>query len=96
MATLDYELWDLAAGDMMGAHPDQASALAEVRAGIRDDGAEAWRDVGLRVIGDTPEESRRIAVGKELMALALSIREQEEISQPLGVPGQFQSSQGFC
>lgn len=72
MTTFDYELWDLTAGNLIGVYPNQAAALAEVRNGIRDDGVEAWCNVGLGVTGAHPSESRRIAMGDELVALALS------------------------
>ena len=70
MATLDYELWDLTVGNLMGVYPTEEAALVEVRTGIRDDGANAWRDVGLRFARAEGSESCRIAVGDELIALA--------------------------
>lgn len=88
MATLDYELWDLAVGNLMGVYPSQEAALAEVRDGVRDDGAAAWHDVGLRVAADSPAESQRIAIGDELIALALSMPEEhEKTSQHLAMHG---------
>lgn len=78
MATLDYELWDLIAGNLMGAYPSQEAALAEVSAGIRNDGAEAWRDVGLRVFDERQGSSRPIASGNELIALAAAAQERGE------------------
>ncbi|HEY8601599.1 MAG TPA: hypothetical protein VIL85_24445 [Thermomicrobiales bacterium] len=88
MATRDYELWDLTVGNLMGVYPSQEAALAEVRGGVRDDGAAAWRDVGLRVAADSPEESRQIAIGDGLIELALSgLEEHDETSQHLAMHG---------
>lgn len=75
MSSPDYELWDLAAGNLMGMYPSEEGALAEVRAGIRDDGAEAWRTVGLRVVAADNTTSRTIATGDALIALASPAQE---------------------
>jgi hypothetical protein len=77
MATTYYELWDLAAGNLLGAYPSEETALAEVRAGVQEDGAEAWREVGLRLTRAATTshgrgESERIAEGNELIARALA------------------------
>jgi hypothetical protein len=74
MATIEYELWDLEAGNRIGSYPDEAAALAQVRAGINDDGADLWRAIGLRAIGERADESRPLAQGDDLIARALATR----------------------
>jgi hypothetical protein len=69
MMTL-YELWDVDGGNMLGVYPDEATALAEIRAGVREDGAEAWATVGLLRVDEQPGNAQRIAEGEALIALA--------------------------
>jgi hypothetical protein len=76
MATLDYELWDLTAGNLMGAYPGEEAALAEVRAGVRDDGVAAWRDVSLRFARVDGSDSRKIAEGSESITRAVASEKQ--------------------
>lgn len=71
MAAAEYELWDLEAGNCIGAYPDEQTALAEVRAGVREDGREVWSQIGLLWAGEHPEDVRRIAEGEALLARAL-------------------------
>ena len=82
MAVVYYELWDLEAGNMMRVYDSQAAALAAVRAGVDEDGADLWRVVGLRVSGDDPADSRRIAVGDGLLVLAGSVAAAQEPPMP--------------
>ena len=91
MGTRYYELWDMEAGNLMGAYPSEALALAEVRAGLAEDGEALWHEVGLRVAGEGPGESRRIALGDELIALAraapeVTTRRATDATEPIGGP----------
>ena len=75
MNTVPYELWDLETGNCLGAYPDETTALAEVRAGVRDDGVAAWASVGLLHRGDGTAETAAIAEGSELIARAQAVPE---------------------
>jgi hypothetical protein len=86
MKTLNYELWDLETGNCLGAFGSEAAALAEVRAGVREDGSAAWESVGLLWAGERPGDARRIAAGDELIARAQAMPEAS--GTPAAVPEQ--------
>ena len=78
MAANYYELWDLEAGNMMGANASEAVALAAVRAGVDEDNVGLWHAVGLRASGDDTDDSRRIAIGDDLSALVRAVATAQE------------------
>jgi hypothetical protein len=65
-----YELWDIYGGSRMGEFRTLPSALEEVRAGIREDGPEPWREVGLLQRTYGGGETRKLAEGEALIAMA--------------------------
>jgi hypothetical protein len=71
MATGAFQLWRLDTGNCVGAFDDESAALAEVRAGVRADGREAWANTALLQAGDEAGDIRPIAEGDELVERAL-------------------------
>lgn len=68
-----HHLWNLGTGNCPGANAEEAAALADVRAGVSEDGMEAWLSVGLLKDGILPGNAERIASGSELIGRALSV-----------------------
>jgi len=67
--TIIYELWDTAAGNLIGDHTAETAALLDVRDGVRQDGAEPWAAVAL--VRVAPDGKRvAIAAGAALIARA--------------------------
>ena len=75
MNAVPYELWDVETGNCLGVYPDEGSALAEVRAGLRANGAAAWASVGPLRRGAGAEETTAIAEGNALITRAQEARE---------------------
>ena len=73
--TTCYQLLDLEAGNIFGAYPDEQTALAAVRQGIAEDGADLWRNVALFWSDEDTTTIHAIAEGVALIAMALSTQE---------------------
>jgi hypothetical protein len=71
MSAGSYQLWDLATGNCVGAFDSEAAALAEVRAGVDEDGEASFDAVALLHAGQRPDEIQPIAEGRALVARAL-------------------------
>jgi hypothetical protein len=71
MATVSFQLWDLATGNCVGAFDSEAAALAEVRAGVSEDGEASFDAVALLRAGQQPDDIQPIAEGRALVARAL-------------------------
>ena len=68
---MNYQLWDLVSGNLLGVYPTEAEALAWVRQYLDDEGAEYVQDLAL----DGPDaqgQRHMIAKGEELARLALA------------------------
>ncbi len=83
-----YELWDSYGGSRMGEFRTLPSALAEVRAGVREDGPEPWREVGLLQRTYGGGETRKLAEGEALIAMA------QAMGQPTATQQQASSASG--
>jgi hypothetical protein len=73
MTLTSYQLWDFNSGNCIGAYAEEAAALADVRAGVSEDGMETWLSVGLLKDGILPGGAERIVSGPELIERALSV-----------------------
>jgi len=73
MTVMSCQLWNLHTGKCIGAYPEEAAALADVRAGVSEDGMDAWLSVGLLRDSILPGAAGRIASGPELTERALSV-----------------------
>ena len=78
MTVTSYQLWDFNSGNCIGAYAEEAAALADVRAGVSEDGMAAWLSVGLLRDGILPGGAERIVSGPELIERALSIAVQHD------------------
>jgi len=72
MARGMYQLWDLTTGNCAGAYDDEATALAEVRAGVHEDGPDSFDGVALVRAGVEVED---LGQGRALVARALAAPE---------------------
>jgi hypothetical protein len=70
MAAGSFQLWDLATGNCVGAFDSEAAALAEVRAGVGEDGEASFDAVALLHAGQHPDDIQPIAEGRALVARA--------------------------
>lgn len=75
MNALPYELWDTESGNCLGAYPDEAAALADVREGIQRDGRETWSEVSLLHASTSESEAALLAEGAALLSRAEAARE---------------------
>ena len=64
-----YELWDLSSGNRLGEYESLSQALAEVHAGVAEDGPALWAAVGLLQRGDDGDETSNVAQGEALIAM---------------------------
>ncbi|MFN8511949.1 MAG: hypothetical protein U0841_05045 [Chloroflexia bacterium] len=72
MARGEYQLWDMTTGNCAGAYDDEATALAEVRAGVQEDGPDSFEGIALvRSLGRTGEVED-LGQGRVLVARALA------------------------
>lgn len=79
--SLGYELWELASGNQIADFDDEAAALAVVREGIAEDGADAWATVALARV---EPDGERVAVAE---GAALAARAQDVPAQMARAPG---------
>lgn len=79
MKTMSYQLWNLETSNCLGAYAEEAAALTDVRAGVSDDGMEAWLPVGFLKDGILPGNAERIASGSEPIERALSVPEGRDV-----------------
>jgi hypothetical protein len=75
MNAMLYELWDTENSSCLGAYPDEAAALADIREGVRRDGYESWSDLSLFRARTGEREASLIAEGATLLHRAEEARE---------------------